>query len=156
MKQPLLRFTTANMKAGLDEVRRVIREQEPVRPSTRLTRLFHVDLTAVAQARHTEPRALVRTLRGDLNWIVMKALEKDRTRRYATVQGLELDIHRFLRNEAVSACPPSPNADEVSVNVHATSVTPGELGWFSTFNLPFGQQRRMETVNNKEQKKEIQ
>jgi serine/threonine protein kinase len=95
------------LKSGLDEIRRVIREQEPVRPSTRLSSLMDADLTSVAQYRHSEPSTLVRAVRGDLDWIVMKALEKDRTRRYATANGLALDIQRFLANETVSASPPS-------------------------------------------------
>lgn len=95
------------LKAGLDEIRRVIREQEPVRPSTRLSKLTDADLTSVAQRRHSEPRALIRAVHGDLDWIVMKALEKDRTRRYPTANGLALDIQRLLANEAVSARPPS-------------------------------------------------
>ncbi len=95
------------LKAGLDEIRRVIREQEPVRPSTRLSRLTDADLTTVAKGHHSEPPTLIRAVRGDLDWIVMKALEKDRTRRYPTANGLALDIQRFLANEAVSARPPS-------------------------------------------------
>ena len=95
------------LKSGLDEIRRVIREQEPVRPSTRLSKLTEADLTTVAQSRHSEPPALIRTVHGDLDWIVMKALEKDRTRRYPTAHGLSLDVIRFLANEAVSARPPS-------------------------------------------------
>ncbi len=95
------------LKAGLDEIRRVIREQEPVRPSTRLSKLTDADLTSVAQCRHSEPPALIRAVHGDLDWIVMKALEKDRTRRYPTANGLALDIQRFLTNETISARPPS-------------------------------------------------
>src|SRR5215472_14210868 len=95
------------LKSGLDEIRRAIREQEPVRPSTRLSKLAKADLTTVAHSRHSEPPALIRTVHGDLDWIVMKALEKDRTRRYPTANGLSLDVQRFLANEAVSARPPS-------------------------------------------------
>ncbi|HTL54058.1 MAG TPA: serine/threonine-protein kinase [Candidatus Limnocylindrales bacterium] len=95
------------LKSGLDEIRRVIREQEPVRPSTRLSKLTEADLTTVAQSRHSEPPALIRSVHGDLDWIVMKALEKDRTRRYPTAHGLSLDVLRFLANETVSARPPS-------------------------------------------------
>src|SRR5258708_8965321 len=95
------------LKAGLDEIRRIIREQEPVRPSTRLSRLTDADLTTVAKGHHSEPPTLIRAVRGDLDWIVMKALEKDRTRRYPTANGLALDIQRFLANEAISARPPS-------------------------------------------------
>ena len=95
------------LKSGFDEIRRVIREQEPVRPSTRLSKLTEADLTIVAQSRHSQPPALIHTIHGDLDWIVMKTLEKDRTRRYPTAHGLLLDIQRFLANEAVSARPPS-------------------------------------------------
>jgi serine/threonine protein kinase/tetratricopeptide (TPR) repeat protein len=95
------------MKTGLDEVRRVIREQEPVRPSTRLSRMAQKDLTNVAQNRNSEPPLLIRSVKGDLDWIAMKALEKDRTRRYETATGLAIDIQRFLANETVSARPPS-------------------------------------------------
>ncbi|EEF63001.1 serine/threonine-protein kinase [Pedosphaera parvula] len=95
------------LKAGLDEVRRVIREQEPLRPSTHLSKMTEADLTTVAQHRCSEPPTLIRTVRGDLDWIVMKILEKDRTRRYETANGLALDIERFLANDPVSARPPS-------------------------------------------------
>src|SRR6266487_4308964 len=95
------------LKAGLDEIRKVIREQEPVRPSTRLTKIPEADLTTVAQQRGSEPLRLIHIVRGDLDWIAMKALEKDRTRRYETANGLALDVKRFLENEPVSARPPS-------------------------------------------------
>jgi tetratricopeptide (TPR) repeat protein len=95
------------LQAGLDEIRRVIREDEPVRPSTSLSRMNISTLNPVAQQRHTEPNDLIRAVRGDLDWIAMKALEKDRTRRYETANGLALDVKRFLSNEPVSARPPS-------------------------------------------------
>src|SRR5437762_812435 len=95
------------MKAGLDEVRRVIREKEPDRPSTRLSTMADADLTIAAQRRHSAPPNLIRSVRGDLDWIVMKALEKDRTRRYETANGLGMDIQRHLHNEPVLASPPS-------------------------------------------------
>src|SRR5882672_11448648 len=95
------------LKSGLDEIRRVIREQEPARPSTRLSTMAAADLTTVAQRRQAEPPTLIRAVRGDLDWIVMQALEKDRTRRYATANGLALDVQRFLKDEAISARPPS-------------------------------------------------
>src|ERR1700730_10638050 len=95
------------LRAGLDEIRRVIREQEPVRPSTRLSKLTDADLTSIALRRQSEPPTLIRAVRGDLDWIAMKALEKDRTRRYATANGLALDVQRYLDNEAISARPPS-------------------------------------------------
>ncbi len=95
------------LKAGLDEIRRVIREQEPVRPSTRLSKLTDADLTTVAQRRHSEAPKLIRAVRGDLDWIAMKALEKDRTRRYETANGMAADVKRYLNNEPVVARPPS-------------------------------------------------
>ena len=70
------------LKAGLDEVRRVIRNEEPVRPSTRSSTMMAADLTSVSKHRHSEPPKLIREVRGDLDWNVMKAPQKDRTRRY--------------------------------------------------------------------------
>ena len=95
------------MKSGLDEIRRVIRERDPARPSMRLITMTEADLTATAQLRQAMPPALIRSVRGDLDWIVMKALEKDRTRRYETANGLALDVQRYLDNEPISARPPS-------------------------------------------------
>ena len=96
------------MAAGLGEMRRTLREQEPARPSTRLSTMLAADLTTVAKHRHCEPAKLASSIRGDLDWIVMKALEKDRTRRYDTANGLAMDIARHLKNEPVVARPPSP------------------------------------------------
>jgi serine/threonine protein kinase len=95
------------LKAGLDEVRRVIQTEEPVRPSTRLSTMMAADLTNVAQQRHADPPKLIHDVRGDLDWIVMTALEKDRTRRYPTANGLAMDVQRYLSGEMVSARPPS-------------------------------------------------
>jgi len=95
------------LKAGLDEIRRVIREEEPLRPSTRLTNMPGANLTTIAHHRRSEPPKLIRAISGDLDWIVMKAVEKNRTRRYETANGLALDVQRFLAHEAVSARPPS-------------------------------------------------
>jgi eukaryotic-like serine/threonine-protein kinase len=95
------------LKAGLDEILRVIREEEPLRPSTRLSKMPGSDLTTVAERRQSQPPRLIHIVCGDLDWIAMKALEKDRTRRYETANGLALDIQRFLKNEPVSARPPS-------------------------------------------------
>jgi tetratricopeptide (TPR) repeat protein len=95
------------MKAGLDEIRRVIREREPDRPSMRLSTMSAADLTSTAQRRQSAPPALIRSVRGDLDWIVMKALEKDRRRRYETANGLALDVQRYMANEPISARPPS-------------------------------------------------
>jgi WD40 repeat protein len=95
------------MAAGLDELRRTIREQAPLRPSTRLSTMADADLTRVAKARQTEPARLSSLVRGDLDWIAMKCLEKDRTRRYETANGLAKDIERHLNHQPVVARPPS-------------------------------------------------
>jgi len=95
------------LAAGLDEMRRTIRETEPDRPSTRLSTLPGAELSTTAQRRGLDAPKLVSELRGDLDWIVMKSLEKDRARRYETANGLAMDVQRHLNNEPVSACPPS-------------------------------------------------
>jgi len=95
------------LEAGLDEVRRIIREEEPVTPSTRLQTLEAAEQTKVATHRQTDPPKLVSMIRGDLDWIVMKCLEKDRARRYETANGLAADVQRHLENEPVLARPPS-------------------------------------------------
>lgn len=95
------------LKAGFDEVRRVVREEEPVRPSMRLTKLSAADLGNISRHHAEEVPKLVREMRGDLDWIVMKALEKDRDRRYPTANGLATDINRYLSGEAVLARAPS-------------------------------------------------
>ncbi|MGC9944385.1 MAG: serine/threonine-protein kinase [Verrucomicrobiota bacterium] len=95
------------LQAGLDEIRRIIREEEPARPSTRLSTMLDADLTEIAKRRKAEPPRLIHLLRGDLDWIVMKALEKDRGRRYETANGLAMDIQRHMENEPVQARPPS-------------------------------------------------
>jgi len=95
------------MKSGLDEMRRTIREREPARPSTRLTTLSEAELAEVAQRRGCEPPRLPHLLRGDLDWIVMKCLEKERSRRYETANGLAADLRRYLDNEPVVARPPT-------------------------------------------------
>ncbi len=93
-------------QAGVAEIQRIIREKEPPRPSTRITQLGPAS-TEAATNRQTEPRRLAGELRGDLDWITMRALEKDRTRRYQTANALAADIRRHLKNEPVSAGPPS-------------------------------------------------
>ena len=95
------------VKSGLDEMRRTLREEEPQRPSNILTTLHGTELTTTAAHRHAEPPKLISLLKGDLDWIVMKALEKDRTRRYETANGLAMDVQRYLSNEPVLARPPS-------------------------------------------------
>jgi non-specific serine/threonine protein kinase/serine/threonine-protein kinase len=91
--------------SGFDDMRRAIREQDPKRPSTRVSTLGDGRET-VADRRRTDPSTLVRLLRGDLDWITMKALEKDRTRRYGSPAEMAADIERHLRNEPVLASPP--------------------------------------------------
>jgi eukaryotic-like serine/threonine-protein kinase len=93
-------------KATLDEIRRMIRETEPLKPSTRL-RTLGEKIVEVARQRRVDSTALSKLVRGDLDWIVMKCLEKDRTRRYETANGLNTDIRRFLNNEPVTAAAPS-------------------------------------------------
>jgi WD40 repeat protein/serine/threonine protein kinase len=92
-------------KAALLEVLRVIREEEPPRPSTRLSTTD--ELPAIAARRGLEPKRLSGVVRGELDWIVMKALEKDRNRRYESANGFASDLQRFLADEPVQACPPS-------------------------------------------------
>jgi eukaryotic-like serine/threonine-protein kinase len=90
---------------GLDDIRRMIREVDPPRPSTRITQLAGAS-TEVATNRHTDPTRLVSQLRGDLDWITMKALEKDRTRRYDTAMGFANDVRRHQQDQPVTAGPP--------------------------------------------------
>jgi eukaryotic-like serine/threonine-protein kinase len=92
-------------RAALDQILRTIREKEPRRPSTRLTGLTQQKLTVVAHCRQTEPLKLIHLIRGDLDWIVMKCLEKDRTRRYETANGLARDIERHINCQPVIARP---------------------------------------------------
>ncbi len=94
-------------QSGLDAMRKTIREKEPVRPSTRLSPMLGDALTATANAHGYDAVRLLKLIRGDLDWIVMKCLEKDRTRRYETANGLAADLKRHLDNEPVVACPPS-------------------------------------------------
>jgi len=94
-------------KAGLDEVFRLIREQDPPKPSTRLSTLTREEITTIATQRQSEPARLNKLIRGELDWIVMKAMEKDRIRRYESASSFAQDIERYLSNEAVLACPPS-------------------------------------------------
>jgi eukaryotic-like serine/threonine-protein kinase len=95
------------LASGVDEMRRTLEEEEPPRPSARLTVLAGEDLTTTALRRHVEPPRLLALIKGDLDWIVMKALEKERARRYETANGLAMDIQRYLVNEPVLARPPS-------------------------------------------------
>src|SRR5262249_18358280 len=99
-------FTRRDLeKAGMLEMLRVIREQEPTRPSTKLSTAE--GLPTLAANRGMAPAELTRLLRGGLDWIVLKALEKDRNRRYETANSFAMDLQRYLADEPVLACPPS-------------------------------------------------
>jgi serine/threonine protein kinase len=93
-------------EAGFDEMRRRIREEDPPKPSTRVSRMGPASVVAAAR-RRTDTAGLMRELRGDLDWIVLKALEKDRSRRYGSPAEFAEDIARHLRDEPVAAGPPS-------------------------------------------------
>jgi len=95
------------LKAGYDGMRRTLLEREPHRPSTQLDTLRYDELTQTTTSRQVESPKLKSLLRGDLDWIALKALEKDRNRRYQTANGFALDVHRYLINEPVLARPPS-------------------------------------------------
>src|SRR5262249_53192081 len=92
-------------EAAWDEIRRIIREEEPPRPSTRLS--SSQTLPSLAAGRHTEPGRLTKLVRGELDCIGMKALEKDRARRYETANSFAMDLQRYLAGEPVQAAPPS-------------------------------------------------
>jgi WD40 repeat protein/serine/threonine protein kinase len=126
------------LSVGHDEMLRMIREEEPEKPSTRLSQSGQA-LSTISQRRRAEPKKLAALVRGDLDWIVMKALEKDRNRRYETSLGLAADVRRFLDNEPVEACPPSKlyrlrkyvsrnKAATISLGSIATAVLIGLLG----------------------------
>src|SRR5262249_51448967 len=93
-------------QAALAELLRIIREEEPQKPSTRLSNSTE-SLPSVSAQRQMEPAKLTKLVRGELDWIVMKALEKDRNRRYETANGFAMDIQRYLADEPVQAGPPS-------------------------------------------------
>jgi serine/threonine protein kinase/WD40 repeat protein len=110
-------------QAGYDEIRRIIREEEPPKPSTRISTMTKssphapraetgprsepTTIETLAAQRKSDPNRLSQLVRGELDWIVMKCLEKDRNRRYETANGLARDIERYLHDEPVQACPPS-------------------------------------------------
>lgn len=94
-------------EAGLEGMARIIRESEPQKPSTRLTTLPGADKSDTALRHSVNPRLLSKEISGDLDWIILKAMEKDRTRRYETANGLAMDIQRHLTDEPVLARPPS-------------------------------------------------
>jgi WD40 repeat protein/serine/threonine protein kinase len=97
----------ALLQRGIEELILTLRQVEPLRPSTRVSTLALADLQTVARSQQCEVPKLVHSLRGDLDWIVMKCLEKDRSRRYDTANGLAMDLQRYLRNEPIIARPPS-------------------------------------------------
>src|SRR6266852_6101272 len=100
-------LTHQRMKeAAYAEILRMIREEEPPKPSTRLSDSGEA-LASISAQRHMEPAKLTKLVRGELDWIVMKTLEKDRNRRYETANGLARDVQRYLTDETVQACPPS-------------------------------------------------
>ncbi len=94
-------------KAGFDEIRRKIREEEPSKPSTKVNTLDSERSNESLRRRRTDHSTLIRQLRGDLDWIAMKALEKNRSRRYGSPSELAADLERYLTNEPVVARPPS-------------------------------------------------
>src|SRR5437879_7981605 len=85
-------------EAGYDLMRRIIREEEPPKPSTRISTLGQA-ATTVSTQRQSDPKRLSQSLRGELDWVVMKALEKDRNRRYETASGFVADVQRYLNDE---------------------------------------------------------
>ena len=93
-------------QASYEEMRRIIREEDPPKPSTRISTLGQA-ATTISDQRKSDPRRLSQLCRGELDWIVMKALEKDRNRRYDTASALAADVRHYLNDEPVTACPPS-------------------------------------------------
>lgn len=102
---PIQRRTLEN--AAFDEIRRIIQEEEPPRPSLRLSTLLADELSTVSENRQDNPRHLELSMRRELDWIVLKALDKDRQRRYSSASAFAEDVLRYLADERVEACPPS-------------------------------------------------
>ena len=101
-------FDTATLtRGGLEEMRRIIREVEPLRPSHKISTLHAELLSTVSDRRQADVRKLSLTMRRELDWIVMRAMEKDRNRRYESASALAADVQRYLDDEPVAACPPS-------------------------------------------------
>ena len=114
-------------EAGYIEILKRIKEEEPPRPSTRLS-ASKVTLASVSAPFRTEPASLTKFVRGELDWIVMKALEKDRTRRYETASSFARDIQNFLDDETVEACPPSAALPVAEVRPQAPCGAHDHLG----------------------------
>ena len=132
-------------KAGFEEFRRIICEDEPPRPSARISTLNAALLSTISGKRHIDPRKLSQSLRGELDWIVMKALEKDRNRRYETATAFAGDVQRYLQDEPVEACPPSAGYKlrkftrrnqrtllTATVLVGMLLIVAGSLGWMAS------------------------
>lgn len=142
---------------GYDEMRRIIREVEPPPPSSRISTLGAEKLSLVAQQRHCDPQRLVRLVKGDLDWIVMRCLEKDRTRRYDTAVGLAEDIQRHLSDEPVQARPPTltyrarkfMRRNRLAV-LAATSIAAAILLGLTFASIGFVQARRQTRIAQKE------
>jgi tetratricopeptide (TPR) repeat protein len=128
-------------EAAYAEIIRIIKEEEPPKPSTRLSESGEA-LASISAQRHTEPAKLSKLMRGELDWIVMKTLEKDRSRRYETANAFAVDVQRYLDDEPVQACPPSawyrfgkfarrnkPLLVMASVIGLALLLAVGSLGW---------------------------
>ena len=120
-------------ESAILEVLRVIREEESPRPSLRLSTTE--ELPSIAACRHVEPQKLRGLVRGELDWIVMKALEKDRNRRYETANGLAADLRRYLEDEPVHACPPSAGY-RMRDSSGATSSRSRRFSWWRPRSLP--------------------
>lgn len=95
------------MKSGFDEMRRIIREEDPPKPSHRITTLPKAELSTCAKKRGLDERTFTKSVQNELDWITLKALEKDRNRRYDSAKEMANDVHRYLKNDTVLACPPS-------------------------------------------------
>ncbi len=102
----MLPFDRRTFCEGVEHVRQVIREQDPAMPSTRLSRTSSEESLTIAERRHTDVRTLQWNLRGDLDWIALKAMEKERSRRYASVDAMATDIRSYLNHQPVAAAPP--------------------------------------------------
>jgi serine/threonine protein kinase len=109
-------------EGGLEQMRKVIREEEPSTPSTCLSRTSAEDSTQLAERRGTDTRTLCRRLRGDVDWITLKAMVKDRTHRYQSVGELAADLQRHLSHEAVTAMRPSGCFAKCWNFIHAPSA----------------------------------
>src|SRR5262249_10414552 len=149
-------------KSGILEALRIIREEEIPTLSNRLSKTE--ELPAIAANRGTEPTKLTKLVRGDLNWIVMKALEKDRNRRYETANGIATDLQRYLADEPVLACPPSAGyrlrkfarrnkaalamASAVALVVLVAATTSAALVWRANQGLEQAAERERREANS--------